>query len=54
MLDVIITGGEVLDGTGAPAVRADVGIAGGRIAAIGKLSGEKAARRIDAGGRTVA
>jgi N-acyl-D-amino-acid deacylase len=35
MLDVLITGGEVYDGTGGPAVCADVGIAGDRIAQIG-------------------
>ncbi len=32
MLDVLITGGEVYDGTGAHPVRADVGIAGDRVA----------------------
>lgn len=54
MLDLVIAGGEVLDGLGGPAVRMDVGIAGDRIAALGDLSREKATRRIDAEGRTVA
>jgi N-acyl-D-amino-acid deacylase len=54
MLDLIISGGEVLDGMGTPAVQADVGIAGGRIVALGNLGKEPAAHRIDAGGRTVA
>ena len=35
--DVLITGGSVLNGEGTPAVRADVGIRGGRIATIGDL-----------------
>jgi N-acyl-D-aspartate/D-glutamate deacylase len=35
MLDVLITDGEVYDGTGAAPVRADVGIAGDRVARIG-------------------
>jgi N-acyl-D-amino-acid deacylase len=52
-LDVLITGGEVLDGTGAAPVRADVGIRDGRIEAIGQLAGRSAARTIDAGGLVV-
>ena len=51
--DVLITGGEVLDGTGAPAVRADVGIRGDRVAAVGALAGQPAKRTIDATGRVV-
>ncbi len=54
MLDAIITGGQVLDGTGTPAVQTDVGIAGGRIQALGNLAKEQAGRRIDAQGLTVA
>ena len=53
--DVLIRGGQVLDGTGAPAVRADVGIRGDRIAAVGQL--ERAGwrgRTIDATGLVVA
>jgi dihydroorotase/N-acyl-D-amino-acid deacylase len=53
-LDVILTNGRVVDGTGAPWFRADVGIAGGRIAAIGDLSGSSAGRRIDVHGDVVA
>jgi len=36
-LDLIITGGTVVDGTGGPARLADVGIAGDRIAEVGQL-----------------
>ncbi len=50
---VIIAGGDVYDGLGSEAVRADVGIIGDRIAHIGDLSGARAARRIDATGLAV-
>src|SRR5581483_8650253 len=53
-LDVIIRNGRVVDGSGAPWVRADVGIEGERIAAIGDLRHAQAAREIDAGGKIVA
>src|SRR5689334_15737966 len=36
MLDVLITGGTVYDGTGGAPVRADVGIVGDRVARIGR------------------
>ncbi len=52
--DVIIRGGHVLDGTGAAAVRADVGIRGDRIAAVGQLTGQAARQVIDATGLVVA
>lgn len=45
--DVIIKNGTVVDGTGAPRQQADVAIAGGKVAAIGKLT-EGAKRVIDA------
>ena len=52
--DVVIAGGHIVDGTGAPWYRGDVGIRGGSIAAIGNLAGEPAGRRIDATGLVVA
>lgn len=52
--DTIITGGRVVDGTGSPACYADIGILDGRIAAIGELSADSAAQRIDARGKIVA
>ena len=48
--DVIVRNGRVLDGTGNPAFRADIGIVGDRIAAIGDLSAATASRTIDATG----
>jgi N-acyl-D-amino-acid deacylase len=52
--DLLILGGEVLDGTGSPARRADLGVRADRIAAIGTLAGKSAATTIDATGRIVA
>ncbi len=52
--DVIIVGGRVVDGTGAPWFRADVGVMGDRIAAIGDLSEAPAESRIDAAGLVIA
>ena len=52
--DLIIEHGHVIDGTGAPWYAADVGIRGGRIAAIGRLDQAPAKRRVDATGRVVA
>jgi N-acyl-D-aspartate/D-glutamate deacylase len=52
MLDVIIRGGEVVDGTGAPRRRADVGIKGDRIVKIGEVT-EHSAAVVDATGRVV-
>ncbi len=53
MFDYLICNAQVLDGTGADAFRADVGISGGRIAAVGELASAEAARRLDAAGRTL-
>ena len=52
--DVLITGGRVIDGTGAPWRIADVAIRGDSVAAVGALDGARAAMRIDARGMTVA
>jgi dihydroorotase/N-acyl-D-amino-acid deacylase len=52
--DVIIRGGDVLDGSGAPRVRADVGIRGDTIAAVGDLSRATATTLLDARGKVVA
>ncbi len=50
--DLLIRDGLLIDGTGAPARRADVAVSGGRIVEIGAISGG-AARVIDAGGLAV-
>ena len=54
MVDVIVRGGTVVDGTGAPQRRADVAIDGDRIVAVGDVAVSAAARRtIDADGLLV-
>lgn len=52
--DVIIAGGRIVDGTGAPWFVGDVGVRGDTIAAMGTLGTAKAAQRIDATGLVVA
>src|SRR5881296_2079544 len=52
--DIIIKGGTVYDGTGRPPVKADVGIKGNLIAAIGNLSRATAPNIVDASGLAVA
>lgn len=51
MLDILITGGEVYDGTGGPPVRADVGIAADRVARIGPSGADGPAAQGAAGPR---
>lgn len=51
--DILITDARVVDGTGNPWFRADVGITGDHIAAIGDLEGFYAQRTIDAAGRVL-
>ncbi len=53
MLDIALTGGTVVDGTGAQARRADIGVRDGRIVAVGRLD-EAAARTVDVSGLVVA
>ena len=52
--DVVIRNGHVIDGTGSPWYAADIGIRGGKIAAIGHLEGAAAKQTIDAHGLIVA
>ena len=52
--DFLFVGGEVIDGTGAERVRADLAVTGDRGSAIGELSNMLAGRKIDATGRIVA
>ncbi len=52
--DLVLANGRVVDGTGAPWFRADVGIVGDRIAAVGDLSNASASRRIDVHGGMIA
>src|SRR5258708_7365850 len=51
--DIVIVNGHIIDGTGSPWYSGDVGIRGGRIAAIGNLDGAQRNRTIDAGGMVV-
>ena len=53
MHDLVIRGGTVVDGTGAPAVVADVAVDGGRITEIGAVD-DRGAREVDADGLVVA
>jgi len=52
-VDLLIRGGHVIDGTGSPAVRADVAIEGERVVEVGELDGAAAKRVIDASGKVV-
>src|SRR3989440_8144860 len=52
--DVVIRGGRVLDGTGAPWRRADIGTRGAKVARVGDVGRSKSAVVIDASGKYVA
>jgi N-acyl-D-aspartate/D-glutamate deacylase len=52
MYDLVIRNGTVVDGTGLPKYRADVGLQGDRIAAIGRIA-ERGKEEIDATGQVV-
>ena len=51
-MNLLLRGGEVVDGTGAPPVRADVRIAGGRITEIGAALRPDGEQQIDASARS--
>ena len=52
--DLVIHGGRIVDGTGAPSYRADLAVLNGRISVIGRPDTTKARRVIDARGLVVA
>src|SRR3954469_8520320 len=52
--DLIVRNATVVDGTRAPRYLADIAVSGGRIAAIGRMDGEKGDVEIDASGRVAA
>ena len=51
--DIIITNGEVFDGSGSPSVFKDIGIVGNKIHKVGNLKSVEAKRHIDAEGLVV-
>jgi N-acyl-D-amino-acid deacylase len=53
-VDLVLRGGHVIDGTGAPWYHADVAIRAGRVVAIGRLGEVDASRTIDISGLYVA
>src|SRR5579883_1981524 len=52
--DIVIVNGRIIDGTGSPWHSGDIGLRGGKIAAIGNLAGAPRSRTIDARGMVVA
>ena len=52
--DIVLRGGQVVDGTGSPWYYADVAVQGDRIVAVGQLGAAAAAREIDVSGLVVA
>ena len=54
MIEVLVRGGVIVDGSGAPGRQADVGVGSGKIVAVGDLSHVEGARALDATGLIVA
>lgn len=54
MHDLVIENCRIVDGTGRPAHAGDVGVAAGRVVAVGRVNGEVARRRINGQGLTLA
>lgn len=54
VFDIVLSGGRIVDGSGNPWYRADVGVNGGRIAAIGNLHTAETKLRIDVSNLIVA
>jgi N-acyl-D-amino-acid deacylase len=52
--DLVITNGHIIDGTGSPWYSGDLGIRGGKVAAIGNLTDQPRAHTIEAQGMVVA
>jgi len=52
--DLIVRGGDVVDGTGLPRRRVDVGVRAGKVVQLGRLDRAAAGEEIDAGGMIVA
>ncbi len=52
--DLLLEGGLLIDGSGAPARRADVAVTGGEISAVGELDDLEASRSLDVSGQVVA
>jgi N-acyl-D-amino-acid deacylase len=52
--DLVITNARVVDGSGNPWFRADIGIKGGRITRVGRIAASEGQRAIDAGGKILA
>ncbi len=52
--DVVLRGGDLVDGTGSPARRADVALRGDRVVAVGSFAADPSAKVIDVSGRVIA